>query len=312
MVLGERWRWRTIITQQQKKQSLEWLRTLYHGRGKHLLLLLCIFIIQSSIFVQGLNYLRENEKSYLHKLLPHVVIFARCAPKQKEYIITTLQELGYNTLMCGDGTNDVGALKHAQVGVAILASPPKRESMSKNSPIANESALEPAPPNGPRSISRQQQIQNSRTKIEKILKDIEEQEMSCMVKLGDASIAAPFTSRFSSIQCSNFWFFKYFFPVCFTRNEHFKNTIFQTVKKTDYFNVSRSFWSEILWNLSQKYWKGSENFIFRFVMVIFLFQFVTSSSRAVALWLPLFRCSKFWLWMHWFWPTVNPSFTWTV
>ena len=105
--------------------------------------------------------------------------------------------------MCGDGTNDVGALKHAQVGVAILSSPPKREPMPKNSPIEPE----PPAPNGPRAISRQQQIQNSRTKIEKILKDIEEQEMSYMVKLGDASIAAPFTSRFSSIQCSNHHFF---------------------------------------------------------------------------------------------------------
>jgi cation-transporting ATPase 13A1 len=54
------------------------------------------------------------------KVLQHIKVFARMTPDAKETVIECLHSLNLLCLMCGDGANDVGALKQADVGVALL------------------------------------------------------------------------------------------------------------------------------------------------------------------------------------------------
>lgn len=164
----------------------------------------------------GLVYLNEEDHDYLNEVLPYVIVFARVAPKQKELVITTLKRLGYYTLMCGDGTNDVGALKHAHVGVSILSNAPLKAG-SKSDKKKEDSPITPAGPTRPRQIMpadaernltpreralrhQRQKLQESQDRMQKVLRELDEEQVS-IVKLGDASIAAPFTSKLSSINC---------------------------------------------------------------------------------------------------------------
>ncbi len=67
----------------------------------------------------------KDNLSAWKSLLRYTWVYARVSPKQKEEILLGLKDMGYYTLMAGDGTNDVGALKQAHIGIALLNGTPE-------------------------------------------------------------------------------------------------------------------------------------------------------------------------------------------
>ncbi|CAD6973738.1 unnamed protein product [Tilletia controversa] len=55
----------------------------------------------------------------LRRMLIKGTIFARMSPDEKHELVERLQILGYTVGMCGDGANDCGALKAADIGISL-------------------------------------------------------------------------------------------------------------------------------------------------------------------------------------------------
>ncbi|XP_064649673.1 endoplasmic reticulum transmembrane helix translocase-like [Lineus longissimus] len=166
----------------------------------------------------ALSHLYNTNPKFFNSILHHVQVFARVAPKQKEFVITSLKDKGFITLMCGDGTNDVGALKHAHIGVALLANGPEflpEKRKKKVEPVENHanSTPEVKMPSGKgqpkgraakaRAVARGDNLapSQSQKKLKDMWKELEEEEKAQVVRLGDASIASPFTSKLSTTMC---------------------------------------------------------------------------------------------------------------
>jgi cation-transporting ATPase 13A1 len=106
----------------------------------------------------------ENIIKDKHKLFALIKLFCRVSPGQKDDIVKLLIKAGKNPSMCGDGSNDVGALKRAIIGIALLNS--------------EETAEEKKQPFSIFSI-----------------------EDESTIKSGDVTAAAPFTSKSGSMKC---------------------------------------------------------------------------------------------------------------
>ncbi|KAF9136390.1 hypothetical protein BG015_003161, partial [Linnemannia schmuckeri] len=181
----------------------------------------------------------ENRPTF-SELVRHTWVYARVSPGQKETILTNLKANDYTTLMCGDGTNDVGALKQAHIGVALLDGKPEdlariaeynqlqriKNVYENQLKFTARFNMQPPPPHAkiahlypPEVIAAKQQAareaagigavdENGRpvaapkpaldmSGIADMMEDVDE-DAPPTLKLGDASAAAPFTSKLST------------------------------------------------------------------------------------------------------------------
>lgn len=99
-----------------------------------------------------------------HFIFQFIKLYCRVNPMQKDDIVKFLVKSGRNPSMCGDGSNDVGALKRAVIGIALLNS--EESEHQKQQPFSILS------------------LEDDNT-----------------IKSGDVTAAAPFTSKSGSIKC---------------------------------------------------------------------------------------------------------------
>lgn len=171
----------------------------------------------------------------LSNLIYHIHVFARTSPAQKDFIVRMINKLGKYTAMCGDGTNDVGSLKSATIGIAVLNGKTKKEKEAeekkkkgevveeikeeeKKVEVVEEKITSPIywPTAQDYQTMSMAEIRKKQTeRMQAYMKQNQGKKKgkmdfndfslmdSTMTELGDACIAAPFTYKFSSVKCMN-------------------------------------------------------------------------------------------------------------
>jgi magnesium-transporting ATPase (P-type) len=144
---------------------------------------------KNTLCVEGPAYKHCEDnlgKKDFETLTKYIIIFARVSPYQKELIIEQIKNTGVSVLMCGDGTNDVGGLKKADVGIALVG--------LRNEPTKAEKKAE---------VERVHKVRQDAMKMKRFPTAEELMgNQDVEFKSGDACIAAPFTNKSSnSLKC---------------------------------------------------------------------------------------------------------------
>jgi cation-transporting ATPase 13A1 len=130
------------------------------------------------------------------KNIRHIQVFSRTSPNQKTAIVAQLNREGNMTLMTGDGTNDVGSLKRADVGLAIVNNPPpSKEDKKKKKSLSMWPAKEKL--QGLDMAAAKKVMEEHQKEYQKVMMA---NAGDPSLELGDACIAAPFTYKFTSLK----------------------------------------------------------------------------------------------------------------
>ena len=136
------------------------------------------------------------EMAAVGKIVRHIHVFSRTSPNQKTAIVAKLNNEGNITMMTGDGTNDVGSLKRADVGLAIVNNPAPSKEMKKQ-----KKTMSMYPPKDKlegKTFAEQRKIMEEH--MQEYQKVMMAQAGDPTLELGDACIAAPFTFKFTSLK----------------------------------------------------------------------------------------------------------------
>jgi len=164
-----------------------------------------IALQKASIDISVADSTTEDTNILLHPIVQNVLkelvqiisVYARHAPRQKEAVVAAYNLAGEYTMMTGDGTNDVGALKRAHVGISIISAPElEAKQRSATAAITKEQKKErKARKEGKPKKKKNRKLEESLRLIQEAQNELDQ------VELGDASVASPFTSRSMSIKC---------------------------------------------------------------------------------------------------------------